>query len=291
MYNRILVPTDGSEVAKSAVMVATELARQLDAALHAVYVVERSPLSAVLDDNTAERIQYGNRTLQTVADWGTEAAIETTTAVIKNGDPVHDAILEYTSENDIELVVMGTQGRGSVGRFMLGSVTTHTVRESHVPVMTVREDTMASPALESILVPFDGSSGARSAVDHAIDLARGTDATLRFVTVVDYGVVAGGEFNAGMVLDTIKEGEEKALESVVDEVEKAGVDVEDASVYVASPFRKIVNYAEENDVDCIVMGTHGRSGIDRVLIGSVTERVIRKTTVPVITTKPKSESA
>ncbi len=290
MYDRILIPTDGSDAATTAARAAIELARWFDADLHAIYVVELEPFPVVFDDAMSELARHGNETLDTIADWAYDANVETTTTVVENGEPVHEAIIDYTDDHDIDLTVMGTHGRTGVGRVLLGSVAEQTLRKSSVPVMTVHSETIVDSTFDSILVPFDGSKGSHGALDHALDLARETSATLHFINVVDHAVVAGGDYNAGMVLDALKQSGEQALESVVERVEEVGVDVGEASVVVGSPFREIVDYADEADVDCIVMGTRGRSGINRVLLGSVTERVIRKTNVPVIATKAKTES-
>lgn len=286
MYDRILIPTDGSDVAASAASAAVGLARQFDADLHAIHVVETEPFPVVFEDVTAELAEQGRRALEAIEERATDADVEATTTVIEDGRPVHRAVLEYADEHGIDLVVMGTHGRTGLGRVVLGSATEQTLRESPVPVMTVHDDTTVGETFTSILVPFDGSDGAHAAVDHAFGLARATGATVHLLNVVDHGVVAGGDVNVGMVLDALEDSGERALETVAERAEREGVDIGDASVRIGSPFRSIVEYADEEGVDCIVMGTHGRAGIDRVLLGSVAERVIRQTSVPVIATKP-----
>ncbi len=282
MYDRILVPTDGSDVATAAAEAALSLARAFDSELHVISIVESEPFPG-FDQVTDELARLGRNAVSEMDAQATEAGVDVTTAVLEN-EPVHRAILDYSDEHDIDLVVMGTHGRTGIDRVVLGSVTEQTLRLSPVPVMTVHGDTVVHTPFESILVPFDGSASARSAVDHAIDLARETGATLHLVNVVNPAVMTG-DFDAGMILDTLEESGEKLLETVSEDAENAGVEVGTASVLIGSPFRKIVEFADDQNVDCLVMGTHGRTGVGRVLLGSVAERVIRQTDVPVIATK------
>lgn len=285
MYTRILVPTDGSEVATSAARAAVALAAQFDADLHAVHVVESEPYPVGFGDAMDELARRGEEAVETIADWADEAGVDLTTAVLEDVESVPHAILSYTDENDVDLVVMGTHGRSGLGRALLGSVTEMTLRKSSVPVLTVHDETTPDTTFDSVLVPFDGSSGAESALDHALALAQTTGATLHVLNVVDHGIMAGGDVDAGIVLDALEAQGKQALDDVAERVRAEGVDVAEPTVRVGSPFREILSYADEHEIDCLVMGTRGRSGLDRVLLGSVTERVIRQSDVPVIATK------
>lgn len=285
MYNRILVPTDGSEVARSAARAAVALAAQFDADVHTIYVTEEEPYPFGFDDAMAELARYGEEAAQTVTDWAAEAGVDATTSVIDDAESVPRAILSYTAEHDIDLVVMGTHGRSGLDRVLLGSVTELTLRKSPVPVVTVHEETVLDPPFESILVPFDGSAGAEGALDHAIDLAQESDAAIHAINVVDHATMAGGDSSSTVVIDSLRESGERALDAAVERAVTAGVPVADSTVRVGSPFREILDYTGEHEIDCVVMGTRGRSGLDRVLLGSVTERVVRKADIPVIATK------
>lgn len=285
MYDNILIPTDGSEVAETAAQKAVSLAERFDAELHVIYVVEPERLSYIVDDARGELTRRGTEAIERIETQADEAGITTTTAVIDDGEVVHRSILDYAADQEIDLIVMGTHGRGGIGRMVLGSVAEQTLRESPVPVMTVHEDTVIDTSLDSLLVPFDGSESAMAAVDQAIDLAKTTDGTINLLNVVNYSAISGGEIASGMVIDALEEAGEQALAAAAERIEENGVMVGDSAVEIGSPFRTIVKYAEQNDIDCIVMGTHGRSGVDRLLLGSVTERVIRQTELPVIATK------
>ncbi|WP_049927672.1 universal stress protein [Halopiger goleimassiliensis] len=136
---------------------------------------------------------------------------------------------------------------------------------------------------DRILVPTDGSSEVDQALEYAFDLAREHDASIRTLYVVN----AAGY--GGLPMETAWEGISEALRdegtAAIEHVEAIAppdLDVE-GEVREGSPSRVIAEEADRRDCDLIVMGTHGRGGIDRLLLGSVTERVVRCAPVPVLT--------
>ncbi|WP_254839167.1 universal stress protein [Natronomonas marina] len=137
---------------------------------------------------------------------------------------------------------------------------------------------------ERILFPTDGSEGAEAALEHAIDHAVTYDAALHVLYVVEENVPV---LEAGDVtlLDALEAEGERILEAASERATAAGVGTVQATVGGGSPYRTILEYAEDNDIDLIVMGTHGRRGIDRFLLGSVTEKVVRTADCPVVTVR------
>ncbi len=136
---------------------------------------------------------------------------------------------------------------------------------------------------DQILVPTDGSDGTRGAVTHAIDLATTYDAALHTIYVVN--TTAGVESSVSGVLDALETAGENAIDEVIQQAEAAGVDTIEGVVAQGAPHQAILDYADQQDVDLVVMGTHGRTGLDRYLIGSVTERVVRLSDAPVLTVR------
>jgi nucleotide-binding universal stress UspA family protein len=136
---------------------------------------------------------------------------------------------------------------------------------------------------QNILVPTDGSDGAMAALEEVLDITEGTDATIHTLYVVD-STVAQPESGYVDVLDALKESGEAATRRVAERVEDAELTAERA-VNVGTPHREILDYVEDHDIDLVVMGTHGRTGLDRYLIGSVTEKVVRTSPVPVLTVR------
>jgi len=132
---------------------------------------------------------------------------------------------------------------------------------------------------DAILVPTDGSAGMQRVIDHAASLAAEHGATVHGIYVVDTASLRDGPMEASMegVSEALRQEGETALKQAQ---RRADVAVE-TNMVEGSPAREITNFAAEHSVDLIVMGTHGRSGVDRLLMGSVAERVVRSSPVPV----------
>ncbi|MFB6124115.1 MAG: universal stress protein [Haloferacaceae archaeon] len=137
---------------------------------------------------------------------------------------------------------------------------------------------------DDILVPTDGSDASEEAITHAVDVASKYDARLHALYVVDAGSYATLEAGTEMVLNALQEEGEQAVRRVEAAADEAGVEVR-TTVVTGTAFREILDYVDENGVDLVVMGTHGRKGLDRYLLGSVTERVVRSADVPVLTVR------
>ncbi|ELY54441.1 UspA domain-containing protein [Natronococcus amylolyticus DSM 10524] len=143
MYDRILVPTDGSEYAEDAAERAFDLAETTDAAVHVVCVVEQGPLGSVRlpGDDASAADAFAERAEEFVgrlAERARERSLEVETE-IREGVPVRE-LLDYADEVDAEVAVMGSRGRGEVSRMMLGSVTDGVAREGDIDVLVVGEN-------------------------------------------------------------------------------------------------------------------------------------------------------
>jgi nucleotide-binding universal stress UspA family protein len=141
---------------------------------------------------------------------------------------------------------------------------------------------------DDILVPTDGSESATEAARNAVELAEQFDATIHALYVIDIGAMWPDAYE-GNVLNDLETRGKMAVERVRERAEEAGVPVTHDVVTGGHPHRVILDYVDENDIDCIVMGTHGRRGLDRYLLGSVTERVVRLSDVPVLTVHAPKE--
>lgn len=139
---------------------------------------------------------------------------------------------------------------------------------------------------ERILVPTDGSPETERAVEHAVELAGAHGATVHGVYVVNTASYTTMPMETGWegVGELLREDGEAALERVEELAGAAGV-AHQVHLLDGSPSREIVRFAEELGADLVVMGTHGRGGIDRLLLGSVAERVVRSSSVPVLTVR------
>ncbi len=139
-----------------------------------------------------------------------------------------------------------------------------------------------------ILVPTDGSPASDAAIEHAIDLAQQYDARLHALYVVDGAAYSTLEAGAEIVIEALESEGDAATTRVAETAEAAGVECV-STVTTGTAYRSITDYVGENGIDIIVMGTHGRKGLDRYLLGSVTERVVRTSDVPVLTVRQPSD--
>jgi nucleotide-binding universal stress UspA family protein len=136
---------------------------------------------------------------------------------------------------------------------------------------------------DRILIPVDGSDPARDAAQLGIDLAAEHDATVHGLYVVEPVAVAEG--GAGQVLDAMEAAGEEIVSELAEQAEAEGLTAVTA-VETGVAHRKILEYTDANDIDLMVVGTHGRTGLGRYLLGSVTEKLVRISDVPVLTVRP-----
>lgn len=134
---------------------------------------------------------------------------------------------------------------------------------------------------DSIVLPTDGSEGTENAVENALELVEKFDAELHVINVVDVRNFYDG-VNWEEVLQDVELKGEEIVEEIVQKAEERGVEA-DQKVIRGIPHQEINDYAEEQDADLIVMGSHGRKGLERMLLGSVTEKVLRTSERPVLT--------
>ncbi|WP_254523182.1 universal stress protein [Natrinema caseinilyticum] len=135
---------------------------------------------------------------------------------------------------------------------------------------------------QDVLIPTDGSDGARRSINHGMTIADCFDATIHALSVVPEGPLGT------LQTDDAIPAAQRAVERVETEASRMGVDVVTA-VEQGVPHEEILAFADEHGIDLIVMGTQGRTGLDRVLVGSVTERVVRMADVPVVTVRLTDE--
>lgn len=285
MYDRILAPTDGSDPAGTALEHAGLLAERFEATLVVVNAVEPWNLERYAGEDDS-RLERARELVDTAAERVASGAGGVETAV-DVGAP-HEVILERAL--DCDLVVMGSHGRSGVSRMLLGSVTEKVVRLADTPMVTVRrpEGESVTYPYEGVLVATDASEGAAAAVQRGADIAAAHGATLHAVSVVDERM-----FRYGTPPESVREEFEgraqRAVETAAGTATAAGVDAVTAAAVSGTPHRRLRTYVEDHDLDLVVMGTQGRTGFERYLLGSVAERMLRTSPAPVMTVRGPPE--
>ncbi len=181
------------------------------------------------------------------------------------------AILDYAEEHNCDLIVMGTHARKGFARLFLGSEAVEVVRRSTVPVLVVGPDHAEATTYKTIVVPVDFSAASKLALQQAAALARANGGRLIVEHVVDTRPLPP------YAVDTVAEAErEQALKAATAMLAQENLGVEaELVVSTGAPHEQICQTAHDMNADLIVMGTQGLGALDRLLIGSVTERVIR----------------
>lgn len=135
-----------------------------------------------------------------------------------------------------------------------------------------------------VLIPTDGSPEAETALTHAVELASRYGATLHAISVVDVSHFKGIDVDTSVIVDGFEDDAQKAVSRVVDAAETAGVPVQTTIVrgHVAET---ILGFVDDHDIDLVVVGTRGEHGLERFLLGSVAERLVRHASVPVLTVR------
>ncbi|WP_256301804.1 universal stress protein [Haloarchaeobius salinus] len=284
MYDTILLPFDGSDSASEVLHHAGEIAHWADATIQLLYVADTTRDSVtVIEGQTVDVLEReGEDIVEEGAEILETLGVSYETDIVQ-GNPA-PTIADYAERYDQDLIVMPTHGREGLSRFLAGSVSEKVVRLSPVPVLSVRmqPDELLEFPYESLLVPTDGSSAAAYAADHLVELAASLDATLHVLSVVDDSAL-GADIRSTVSGRESEQAADDAIETVVSAAEDRGLTDIVTTVEHGQPDEGILDYIESNEVHAVGMGTTGRRGTDRILLGSVAEKTVRSAPVPVMT--------
>lgn len=296
----VMVALDGSPFAEQALPWAIAVARKCRARLR-LAMVHQVPTPPPLDKASVRlytKVELALRKSQreylhrAAARIKAEDSVQTATAMLE-GVP-GTALAKYSREMGVDLVVMTTHGRGGMQRAWLGSVADLLVRTLEIPLLLVRpkDGTAPAPRLHQILVPLDGSRRAEAALPPAQTMAFVFDAGLTLLqTIYPVPVVTDPptSFPTGYdeQLTAIQRREAKDyLDSMVERLEEAGVPASSAAVVGGSAVEAIQAAGREPGTGMIAIATHGRSGVRRMVLGSVADKLVRAGDLPVLVTRP-----
>lgn len=287
MYEKILFPVDDATESSAILHHVSEIAHWADGTVQLLFVANTARDSVTLVDTQVvdALVRQGETVVGEAGETLDSLGVDYGTDVVQ-GNPA-STIVEYAENYDYDLVVMPTHARQGLSRRILGSVTEKVVRLSSRPVLTARiEDTEGLQfPYDSILVPTDGSRSAARAAEHGLELAAATDATLHVLSVVD-DTSLGPDVRSMLSGDEYEKAAADAIERVVEQAAERGISDVVEHVEHGTPSEEITAAIDEFDVDAVVMGTTGKGGVDRILLGSVAEKTVRNAPVPVITVAP-----
>jgi nucleotide-binding universal stress UspA family protein len=296
--NKILWPTDGSKESGESLRLALYLARIYGSGIICLHVSGvQIPLTdlypsyegVIMDIVKDTEARFGKEFKRIETE---NPGVRFSTDVVRGS--VVDWIIEKAKTDGAGLIVMGKKGRGLIGSALLGSNTLKVLRNSHVPVLSVKTGGEKTEYdIKKILVPLDISDTADSSLTYALGLAGklGASVTVVYVFWIDANVY---ELSPDLV-DELSGHSAKELRLRVDAVKDRcdkdnegapGAGIEAHVLTGVSPALTVTDYADENGFDLIVITTHGRKGLERIILGSESEKIIREARCPVLALKP-----
>jgi nucleotide-binding universal stress UspA family protein len=303
--HEILVAVDFSEGSKAALSQAAFIGKRVGAQLHVMHVWDAPEFLPPHEKALEVAATPFRTTLKAEADRDLErfvkdaeaSGVEVTHAFMESG-VASSTIVAVAKRQKYDLIVLGTHGRTGVAHTLLGSVAERVVRNAPCPVLTVREQALKrSPSIRRILAPVDYSEGSRQALEYAINLASSFDAKLDVVHVWDRPIyvsedviVHARDVTQRSLGDLIRENAEQqmkdflALFSINKPQEKRQFPPH--RLLSGEPASTLLRELEKGEYDLLVLGTHGRTGLKHFLLGSIAEKLVRSSPVPVITVPP-----
>lgn len=299
--NKILVAYDGSPHSKVALGWAMLLGSNENAELDVIKVFE--PLGETstvkfdynfrgqLAERYAELEKEDRQMLEEVKVFCQKHRIAKVHVDVLKGHAA-SALLDYARQSESGLIVTGTKGHGVLSEMLVGSVTSSLVTLSKVPVLVVK-DQPAPPKLQKILVAYDGSHFAKTALDQAIDISKRTDAKLLLVKVNDpldfLSVYSWTEFGSATRLKEQLDEMDKSDRQLMDDAKSIanlkGIGIETEFLSGVNIADVLIRHAKETDTDMIVAGTLGHGLLGGLLLGSVTRNLVSLSKIPVLVVK------
>jgi len=282
-YKKLLVAFDGSESCMNALNQAITLASTEHSWIKVIAVVPpyEGDLELVGVSNITEAINGPGEKLLAEARTIAESRGVSVLTNLEQGEP-YERIVDIAETESCDLIIMGRKGRHQIERSLMGSVTARVIGHTYKDVLVIPRE--SGVKWGKVLLATDGSRFSETATEHALDIAASHNAALEAVTVLDIN----DEFYA-QAPDRVAEMTKQArslMDGISEKARAAGVTCE-TFVREGEPYLAITGRAEEGGADVIIMGSHGRKGIGRLLMGSVTEKVIGYSDRPVLVTRTR----
>jgi nucleotide-binding universal stress UspA family protein len=293
MYTRMLIPLDSSKTAENVLpygrilartfQIPVELMEVLDiAASHVAAEKARHPDTVVTEGERSSE-QYLKKIASSFSDVNVKCTVE-------RGRP-EDVIIEKAAVDKTTLIAMATHGRSGMSRWLLGSIAEKVLRATTNPLLLVRANeeapTEGEAVLRSIIVPLDGSELAESVLPTAVKFARFFNVGM--VLFRAYELPASAYYgkenylpNYEELKNRVKEQAQDYLDKRIEAIKAEGVQTASSVLIEGSGPNEIIDYARKSPNALITMCTHGRSGMKRWVLGSVTEKVVRHSGDPVL---------
>jgi nucleotide-binding universal stress UspA family protein len=280
--HEILIPLDGSAEAESVLPYLIDVARKFNSRVHVLGVgIGRKTrrVNRLIEDyinRTANKLHSDNIKAELVIRYGAAA----------------DKILDFTAEQEIDLIIMATHGRSGITRWWMGSVAEKVISEATAPVLLVRSQrprkTGTSDKLNlphKILAPLDGSDIGESALPYAEAIASSSRGSINLLQVisppgtVEANLLGGPDWRK--FVKAMHDAGEDYLKGIAERLNSKNIKVT-YEIATGDPADKIVEYATNIRASMVAMSTHGRTGITRWVLGSVADKVLHGARIPIL---------
>jgi len=284
---KILLSTDGSEYSEGAIREAIKLAKKCSSKLTVLSVIDTNPeFDALAPQLMEKKEKEARQNLDAVQVRARQEGVDCDT-IVHEGEEPYKYIVDEAIKRKSTMIVMGRRGRTGLKRLMMGSVTARVI--GHAPCNVLVVPKAAQLEFKNIVVAMDGSKYSAAAASEALGLAKWNGSALTVISVVPSELMTPSDIDFTITQrELIAEKEmheaEKNAKVVKEAALKEGVAVK-AFVLSGRPADAIIETAQEKNADLIVLGSHGRTGVERLLMGSVAERVIVLASCPVLVVK------
>jgi nucleotide-binding universal stress UspA family protein len=288
-YQKILVPLDGSDLAEKALPYTKAIAKLKNSEV-ILFAVSITPegyrrdrlLKSYLDVNAKELDSQGIQVTTTVA-YG----------------EVAEEIIEFADKNKVDLIIISTHGYSGIKRWMLGSITQKVLYGTCAPVLLIKSKSpqIAKIDFKKIMIPLDGSPFSETTFPYIEELAKGTETEILLLQVSESPVVPSyglrpinptwEKYRDDLWSELQKQAGEY-LEKIKTNLENKGLQVKTqvAKEEIGEVAQSIMQIAQKEEIDLIVMAAHGRTGVSRWVYGSVANRIVQESAEPILLIRP-----
>ncbi len=293
MYTRMLIPLDGSKLAEQALPYARFLARALSIPVQLLQAADPEALALLTDPDHsryadtiwADKVRIGKDYLEGIARSFRGAPVQ---CAVEKG-VAEDVIIDRAAADKNTLIVMATHGRSGIQRWLLGSVADKVLHGSSNHMLLVRASeegkTDGEAVVKAVVVPLDGSALAEQALPYVEEMAK--KIALKVIFLRAYALspaLTGDEYGTYMeeLMNQMESEAREYLTTKATEAKQKGLSDVASVVKFGYGAEEIISLARETADNIVAMSTHGRSGVRRWVLGSVTERVVRHSGDPVL---------
>jgi nucleotide-binding universal stress UspA family protein len=294
MFQRLLVPLDGSRMAEAALPAARRLAETPGSVAALLHVIERNAAQTVHDQTHLTTVEEARAYLEGLAGQGFPAGAEVRCHVHDNEvSDVSASIVEHAKESNIDLIVMSAHGRGGLRHVLFGNIALRVIASSDTPVLLIpppEPQQVSRFSCEKLLAPLDGNPDHERGLEAAMALGQGCATHVHLVMVIptwrhltrEHAITSKLLPGAtAALLDMSQTSAQQYLDSRVRKLKTERRTVT-AEVARGDPAAVIVEAARASNADVIVLGTHGKTRLDAFWAGSTTPKIFRRSRLPLL---------